>query len=77
MAALEAFGADPDSHLPRAIYAAFLPALLLVAHAAARRDAGAGLGLAICDEIALAHGWTLVARNGTVGAEFLVSFEQQ
>jgi signal transduction histidine kinase len=42
---------------------------------AARRDTGAGLGLAICQEIALAHGWSLVARNGTVGAEFLVSFE--
>ena len=42
---------------------------------AARRDTGAGLGLAICHEIALAHGWSLVARNGTVGAEFLVSFE--
>jgi len=41
----------------------------------ARRDTGAGLGLAICHEIALAHGWTLVARNGDVGAEFLVSFE--
>ena len=42
---------------------------------AARRDTGAGLGLAICHEISLAHGWSLVARNGTVGAEFLVSFE--
>jgi signal transduction histidine kinase len=42
---------------------------------AARRDTGAGLGLAICQEIALAHGWSLVARNGTTGAEFLVSFE--
>ena len=41
----------------------------------ARRDTGAGLGLAICHEIALAHGWSLVARNGTVGAEFLVSFD--
>jgi hypothetical protein len=40
VAVLEAFGADLDSHLPRAIYAAFLPALLLVAHAAARRGAG-------------------------------------
>ncbi len=40
-----------------------------------RRDTGAGLGLAICHEISLAHGWSLVARNGTVGAEFLVSFE--
>ena len=43
---------------------------------AARRDTGAGLGLAICQEIALAHGWSLVARNGTAGAEFLVSFER-
>ncbi|MCK9685069.1 sensor histidine kinase [Scleromatobacter humisilvae] len=42
---------------------------------AARRDTGAGLGLAICHEIALAHGWSLVARNGTTGAEFLVSFD--
>ena len=42
---------------------------------AARRDTGAGLGLAICHEIALAHGWSLVARNGAAGAEFLVSFE--
>jgi signal transduction histidine kinase len=42
---------------------------------AARRDTGAGLGLAICHEIALAHGWSLVARNGSAGAEFLVSFE--
>jgi signal transduction histidine kinase len=43
---------------------------------AGRRDTGAGLGLAICQEVALAHGWSLVARNGTVGAEFLVSFER-
>jgi signal transduction histidine kinase len=43
---------------------------------AARRDTGAGLGLAICHEIALAHGWSLVARNGAAGAEFLVSFER-
>ena len=42
---------------------------------AARSDTGAGLGLAICHEIALAHGWSLVARNGAAGAEFLVSFE--
>ena len=42
---------------------------------AARRDTGAGLGLAICQEIALAHGWSLVARNGAAGAEFVVSFE--
>ena len=44
---------------------------------ASRRDTGAGLGLAICHEIALAHGWSLVARNGTAGAEFLVSFEAE
>ncbi|MBW8778083.1 MAG: two-component sensor histidine kinase, partial [Burkholderiales bacterium] len=43
----------------------------------ARRDTGAGLGLAICHEIALAHGWSVVARNGGAGgAEFLVSFDQ-
>lgn len=42
---------------------------------AARRETGAGLGLAICQEIASAHGWSLVARNGPIGAEFLVSFE--
>jgi len=43
----------------------------------ARRDTGAGLGLAICHEIALAHGWSVVARNGSAGgAEFLVSFDQ-
>jgi signal transduction histidine kinase len=53
-----------------------------------RRDDGAGLGLAICREIALAHGWTLDARNrdaeddrsagsGTPaagGAQFLLRF---
>ncbi len=41
----------------------------------ARRDTGAGLGLAICHEVALAHGWSLEARNGAVGAEFVVSFD--
>jgi hypothetical protein len=25
--------------------------------------------------VALAHGWSLEARNGSVGAEFVVSFE--
>ena len=41
-----------------------------------RRDAGAGLGLSICHEVATAHGWTLVARNrvDAVGAEFAVSW---
>jgi hypothetical protein len=40
VAALEAFGAGPDSHLQRAIYAAFFPALLLVVYDGARRSAG-------------------------------------
>lgn len=40
VAALEAFAAGPDSHLQRAIYAAFFPALLLVVYDGARRSAG-------------------------------------
>lgn len=32
-----------------------------------RRDVGAGLGLAICQEICSAHGWTLAAFNGEAG----------
>ncbi len=45
-----------------------------------RRDSGAGLGLAICSEIAVAHGWRLAARNaqagqtGPTGAEFVLNF---
>ena len=40
-----------------------------------RRDDGAGLGLAICQEIARAHGWTVVAENvPTGGASFVVRF---
>lgn len=39
-----------------------------------RRDEGAGLGLAICAEIARAHGWTLRAANGQQGAIFEVDF---
>ena len=32
-----------------------------------RRDHGAGLGLAICQEIAMAHGWVLSAHNAHPG----------
>ena len=40
-----------------------------------RRDEGAGLGLAICQEIAAAHGWALSARNsGGGGAVFSLRF---
>ena len=40
-----------------------------------RRDDGAGLGLAICSEVARGHGWGLAARNlAPTGAEFVVSF---
>jgi len=35
-----------------------------------RRDLGAGLGLSICREIALAHGWDLRARRGEPGMIF-------
>jgi signal transduction histidine kinase len=37
-----------------------------------RRDEGAGLGLAICQEIVQAHGWRLSARNALGGAEFTI-----
>lgn len=40
-----------------------------------RRNDGAGLGLAICQEIASAHGWQLAARTHQPGAEFRLSFE--
>jgi len=39
-----------------------------------RRDAGAGLGLAICAEVAQAHGWQLAAANREPGAEFTLHF---
>jgi signal transduction histidine kinase len=39
-----------------------------------RRDEGAGLGLAICREIALTHGWQLSAGNAAPGAEFRLRF---
>jgi signal transduction histidine kinase len=32
-----------------------------------RRDKGAGLGMAICQEIAQAHGWTLTASRAQPG----------
>jgi len=39
-----------------------------------RRDDGAGLGLAICQEIVTAHGWQLSARSTGHGAEFTLAF---
>lgn len=41
---------------------------------AGRRDEGAGLGLAICQEIALAHGWQLTAHAASPGTEFVLAF---
>ena len=38
-----------------------------------RRNEGAGLGLAICKEIAAAHAWELAARSTGRGAEFILS----
>jgi signal transduction histidine kinase len=38
-----------------------------------RRDHGAGLGLAICQEIAFAHGWTLSAQRADPGLRLVVS----
>lgn len=42
--------------------------------APSRRDLGAGLGLAICHEVAAAHGWHLTAHNARPGAEFVLHF---
>lgn len=42
----------------------------------ARRDIGSGLGLALCKEIAQAHGWQIAARQGTAGLEVEVSMRQ-
>ncbi len=41
---------------------------------AERRDDGAGLGLAICHQIATTHGWVLTAKNVDPGARFTVTF---
>jgi len=38
-----------------------------------RRDHGAGLGLAICKEIAQAHGWVLSAQRVVPGLQFTLS----
>lgn len=40
-----------------------------------RRDHGAGLGLAICQEIALTHGWRLTAERAEPGLRFRLAIE--
>jgi signal transduction histidine kinase len=40
-----------------------------------RRHEGAGLGLAICNEIAVSHGWTLTVRTLEPGTEFTLKFD--
>jgi len=42
---------------------------------AGERVEGAGLGLAICREIASVHGWDLAARNAKPGAVFRLDFQ--
>lgn len=42
-----------------------------------RRDQGAGLGLAICQEIAVAHGWRLMAEQAEPGLRFRLFNEGQ
>lgn len=65
VAAQEAFGADPDAPLPRAVYAAFLPALLLVIYDATRGAAGRTAGALA----ALAAAATPFFLRGEGGAE--------
>lgn len=45
--------------------------------AAHRREHGAGLGLAICQEIAVAHGWHLAAERAEPGLRFRLSCEEK
>jgi signal transduction histidine kinase len=56
----------PAEHLPL-LFRAFW-------RGAERRNDGAGLGLAICREIADVHGWALTASNASPGARFTLSF---
>ncbi|RVU33505.1 two-component sensor histidine kinase [Rheinheimera riviphila] len=57
----------PPEHLPQ-LFQRFW-------RGAHRRDIGAGLGLAICQEIALAHGWSLTAALSEPGLVFIVALE--
>jgi len=40
-----------------------------------RQEDGAGLGLAICQEISQAHAWHLKVQNANPGAEFVLTFD--
>jgi len=61
--------AIPDEHLDK-LFTRFW-------RGPARRDTGAGLGLAICQEIAQAHGWRIEVRNVQGGVEFAVGFGER
>ena len=62
------YGAGSDANPLRQIFSRFW-------RGAHRKDSGAGLGLAICQEIALAHRWTLSVERATPGLRFRVSNE--